>query len=151
MKYGIPWGSKLANELSISEIADEKYVVVLERFKNRHGELIPLVTKMSLVVLAQADDGDDFKRNFIIYITSSLINCPCTRGCQYRLMKSLLDTYDIKNYNWCRFTMERLIETVNGWKLNQHNRFCALMIFLVVIYLRCSFFFLGTVFYFVML
>lgn len=56
-------------------------------------------------------------------------------------MKILLDIFYIKNYNWCSFTIERLIETFDGWKHNQGNYFCGPMIFLVVIYVRCSFFF----------
>lgn len=49
-------------------------------------------------------------------------------------MKILLGTGDIKNYNWCRFTMEGIIEIVDSWKHNPDNHFCRLMIFLAVIY-----------------
>lgn len=73
---------------------------VLERFTNRYGELAPVVTKMPQVVLGQGDGGDAFNRDFIIYITSSIINYLATRRCHYRLMKILLDNTDIKNYNW---------------------------------------------------
>lgn len=141
------WSKKMSNY----EIVDEKCDKVLERFKNRHRELVPLVTKMPSVALRQAN-SDDFKRDFIIYIISSLIHCPTTRRCQYRLMKNLLDASHIKNYNWCRFIMKGLIEMVDGWKHNQGNHICQPMIFLVVIYVSCSFFFLGTIFfYFVIL
>lgn len=62
---GIPRGPKLAEEMSNFHIADEKYAEVLERFKNRHGELVLLVTKMPSVVLGQANGADDFKGDFI--------------------------------------------------------------------------------------
>lgn len=66
---GIPRGPKLVEQMNNSNVEDEKYVAILERFKSKHGELGPIVTKMPGVVLGQADSNDDFKRDFIICIT----------------------------------------------------------------------------------
>lgn len=96
---GIPSGLKLVDEMNSSNIEDEKYAGVLGIFKNRYGELAPIVTKTPVVVSEQVDRGDNFKRDFIIYINSSLINRPATRRCRYRLMEIFLETSDIKNYN----------------------------------------------------
>lgn len=95
----IPSGPKVVEEMNHSDITNDRYTDVLQIFRRRYGMLTPFVTKMPNIVARQVDGGDDFKRDFIIYITSSLINCPVTRRCRYRLMKILFDTSDITNYN----------------------------------------------------
>lgn len=87
----------MVEEINNSDFKDEKYASALGRFKNRHGELGPITTNMPGIVLGQVDGGDDLKRNFIIYITSSLINCPPTRRYRYRLMTILPDIGNTKN------------------------------------------------------
>ncbi|KAI5667315.1 hypothetical protein M9H77_17168 [Catharanthus roseus] len=54
----ISWGPELVEEMNNSDVEDEKYIAILERFKNKFGELGPIVIKTPIVVLGQATGGD---------------------------------------------------------------------------------------------
>lgn len=63
---GIPGGPKLVEEMNNSDIEDEKYTQYWKDSRIDMGSWLPLLQKMPVNVLGQ---GDDFKKNFIIYMT----------------------------------------------------------------------------------
>ncbi|KAL3613345.1 hypothetical protein CASFOL_042800 [Castilleja foliolosa] len=62
------------------------------------------------------DFGDDFKRDFVVVVVTSLFHSKKDRNVNLRILDSLYDVNEIKNLNWCAYVIQKLLSTVNDWR-----------------------------------
>ena len=59
-------------------------------------------------LLKRGDYEDEFKRDFVVFLVSSMIKGHQSRKANYKILLSLIDVNQIKNLNWCHFTIKAL-------------------------------------------
>ncbi|KAJ8439024.1 LOW QUALITY PROTEIN: hypothetical protein Cgig2_028470 [Carnegiea gigantea] len=105
--------------------------------KNEHTKLVeqwrigwnlgrtgsPKVGKMVDQILQRGDHGDEFRRDFVLYIISTCILGSINGDYFFGVLKSLVDVDQIVKYNWCAFLLQCLNDTVAEWKQNSTRYF----------------------------
>ncbi|KAH9613073.1 hypothetical protein KSS87_021347 [Heliosperma pusillum] len=144
---GIPMGPLVVDEAPIRDKSPQ-FLSLLEDFKSQYeGDLID-VKVILRKLFTQIDGGDNFKRNFIVYIFSSFLGGVKGNKASLRIIKSLSNTSLISEHNWCNFIKKKLAEQVLSWqkeefseeKTVKENWFGGPIMVLVFIYLdRCVF------------
>ncbi|KAH9616550.1 hypothetical protein KSS87_010078 [Heliosperma pusillum] len=143
---GITNGSKFVIEASNGDKCPV-YLSVLEKFKSQFGNDSIDVKDILAKLPTQKEDGDDFKRNFIIYIFSALLGGVVGNQASLKLLKSLANTDLISDFNWCNFIKRKLADQVQSWQKEEfetkqlkENWFGGPIMALVFVYLdRCVF------------
>ncbi|KAH9612448.1 hypothetical protein KSS87_012481 [Heliosperma pusillum] len=123
------------------------YLSVLEKFKSQFGNDSIDVKDILAKLPTQKEGGDDFKRNFIIYIFSALLGGVVGNQASLKLLKSLANTDSISDFNWCNFIKRKLADQVQSWQKEEfetkqlkENWFGGPIMALVFVYLdRCIF------------
>ncbi|KAH9614639.1 hypothetical protein KSS87_005501 [Heliosperma pusillum] len=123
------------------------YLSVLEKFKSQFGNDSIDVKDILAKLPTQKEGGDDFKRNFIIYIFSALLGGVVGNQASLKLLKSLANTDSISDFNWCNFIKRKLADQVQSWQKEEfetkqlkENWFGGPIMALVFVYLdRCVF------------
>ncbi|KAH9608097.1 hypothetical protein KSS87_021137 [Heliosperma pusillum] len=117
---GIPMGPLVVDEAPIGDKSPQ-FLSLLEDFKSQYeGDVIDV--KVILRKLStQIDGGDNFKRNFIVYIFSSFLGGVKGNKASLRILKSLSDTSLISEYNWCNFIKKKLAEQVLSWQKEEFS------------------------------
>ncbi|KAH9617454.1 hypothetical protein KSS87_023409, partial [Heliosperma pusillum] len=123
------------------------YLSVLEKFKSQFGNDSIDVKDILAKLPTQKEGGDDFKRNFIIYIFSALLGGVVGNQASLKLLKSLANTDLISDFNWCNFIKRKLADQVQSWQKEEfetkqlkENWFGGPIMALVFVYLdRCVF------------
>ncbi|KAJ8426040.1 hypothetical protein Cgig2_021398 [Carnegiea gigantea] len=104
----------------------------IQRIKWNLGRIGSLkVGKMVDQILQRGDRGDEFKRDFVLYIISTCIIGNMSGDCFFRILKSLVDVNQIVKYNWCAFLLQYLNDTVVEWKQNCTRYFRGPLLFLM--------------------
>ncbi|KAH9601918.1 hypothetical protein KSS87_018244 [Heliosperma pusillum] len=143
---GITNGSKFVIEASNGDKCPV-YLSVLEKFKSQFGNDSIDVKDILAKLPTQKEGGDDFKRNFIIYIFSALLGGVVGNQANLKLLKSLANTDLISDFNWCNFIKRKLADQVQSWQKEEfetkqlkENWFGGPIMALVFVYLdRCVF------------
>lgn len=94
---GILFWPKQVQKSGMSEDDSEEYIDILRELKARHGELSLDITVIPNVILKYIEARDEFKRDIVMYIVSSVLNYLLTRKCITRLIKNFINIKDIKN------------------------------------------------------
>ena len=130
----LPMGQLEVQVASTCEPKNE-YTKLLEQWRirwNLSRTESPKVGKMVDQILERGDHGDEFKRDFVLYIISTCIIGSMNGDCFFRILKSLVDVDQIMNYNWCAFLLQCLNDTVVEWKQNRTRYFRGPLLFLMV-------------------
>ncbi|KAJ8451709.1 hypothetical protein Cgig2_018343 [Carnegiea gigantea] len=133
----LPMGQLEVQVASTCEPKNE-YTKLLEQWRirwNRGRTGSPKVGKMVDRILDRGDHGDEFKRDFVLYIISTCIIGSMNGDCFFRILKSLVDVNEIVKYNWCAFLLQCLNDTVVEWKQNHTRYFRGPLLFLMLFYL----------------
>jgi len=80
----------------------------------------------------QRQRGDMFKRNFILYVVTTLVKGQQTMKVNYIVLKSLVNLKEVKNLNWCGFTLDSLISCMEKWKKQPKGAYRDPILFLMV-------------------
>ncbi|KAJ8434394.1 hypothetical protein Cgig2_014241 [Carnegiea gigantea] len=133
----LPMGQLEVQVPSTCEPKNE-YTKLLEQWRirwnlGRTGS--PKVGKIVDRILDGGDHGDEFKRDFVLYIISTCIIGSMNDDCFFRILKSLVDVNEIVKYNWCAFLLQCLNDTVVKWKQNRTRYFRGPLMFLMLFYL----------------
>ncbi|VFQ87214.1 unnamed protein product [Cuscuta campestris] len=78
--------------------------------------------------------GEMFKRNLMVLIVSFLIEGKQNCSAAHKIVNALVNVSEIKNLNWCSYTLESLIEATDYWKANKSRFFGGPLLFLIVFY-----------------
>ncbi|KAH9621042.1 hypothetical protein KSS87_009621 [Heliosperma pusillum] len=146
LSLGLPMGQNVVIEASNGDKCPV-YLSVLEKFKSQFGNDSIDVKDILAKLPTQKEGGDDFKRNFIIYIFSALLGGVVGNQASLKLLKSLANTDSISDFNWCNFIKRKLADQVQSWQKEEfetkqvkENWFGGPIMALVFVYLdRCVF------------
>ncbi|KAH9611153.1 hypothetical protein KSS87_006459 [Heliosperma pusillum] len=146
LSLGLPMGPNVVIEASNGDKCPV-YLSVLEKFKSQFGNDSIDVKDILAKLPTQKEGGDDFKRNFIIYIFSALLGGVVGNQASLKLLKSLANTDLISDFNWCNFIKRKLADQVQSWQKEEfetkqlkENWFGGPIMALVFVYLdRCVF------------
>jgi len=72
----------------------------------------PKLSQMPHYILSQADAGESFKRNFVLYMVSCFFNGLKNVDCAQYFAKNVANVEDIATIYWCQYTIDRLCESV---------------------------------------
>ncbi|KAJ8446933.1 hypothetical protein Cgig2_026431 [Carnegiea gigantea] len=106
----LPMGQLEVQVASTCEPKNE-YTKLLEQWRIRWNLSRTKVGKMVDRILDRGDHGDEFKRDFVLYIISTYIIGSMNGDCFFRILKSLVDVNEIVKYNWCAFLLQCLNDT----------------------------------------
>uniref|UniRef100_A0A803N876 Ubiquitin-like protease family profile domain-containing protein n=1 Tax=Chenopodium quinoa TaxID=63459 RepID=A0A803N876_CHEQI len=112
--YGIPYGGE---DLVEAKLDDPMFKEVFEGFKRYHGGRIPtlgaICNKLSKV---ETPLTDDWKRSFLALAVNCCIKHITNPQPYFRFLNIAIDTSKIAHFNWCKYTIESLIEATTYWK-----------------------------------
>ncbi|XP_019158292.1 PREDICTED: uncharacterized protein LOC109155019 [Ipomoea nil] len=128
IKYtlGIPRGEKVVVEgPKYDEQGRPKYRALLQSWRTRWNIKIgsPITTKMGDVIVKRGDYGDEFKRGFMVLTVSCMMRGFQTRRCNHKILNSLVNVDEIKEYNWCNYTYNSLIKSIKKYKKKSNGFF----------------------------
>ncbi|XP_031124233.1 uncharacterized protein LOC116026948 [Ipomoea triloba] len=95
----------------------------------------PTTTEMLNKIVERQDSGDMFKRDFVIFVVTTLIRGYKNTFCNYRILYSLQDVSKIKEMNWCAYTIKSLLDIAETWKSNNDSSYSGPATFLMLSYL----------------
>ena len=111
-----------------------EFKTLLKRWKEQwpDRDSVPKSGKMVEMVCSQVDGGEEFKRNFIVFVVSSCINGNQRGEVNCLVLDSLLDLSKVRELNWARYTMATLVSSVDEWKKKTSRFFRGPILFLMV-------------------
>ena len=59
-------------------------------------------------IVARGDYADEFKRDFVVFVVFSMIKGHQDRKANYKILYSLINVNEIRNRNWCLYTLKSL-------------------------------------------
>ncbi|CAH9108587.1 unnamed protein product [Cuscuta epithymum] len=93
----------------------------------RTGELKDLLEK-------NKQAGGWFKKNFLVLLVTCLIEGKQNCFVNQSILKALDDESQIKNFNWCSYALQTLIESKDYWNKSRARQFPGPLLFLIVFY-----------------
>ncbi|XP_019183751.1 PREDICTED: uncharacterized protein LOC109178669 [Ipomoea nil] len=134
---GIPRGPLKVNEgTKMEDTSTREYKLLLTSWRRRWGITAgsPITTQMPDEIVRRADHGDEFKRDFVVFAVSSMLPGNTTRYSKYRILNSLIDVDMIKEYNWCAYTYQSLIDSIDSYNEDRKRSFWGPMTLILLFY-----------------
>ncbi|KAK9755426.1 hypothetical protein RND81_01G024000 [Saponaria officinalis] len=133
---GIPMGTVTVNEASMKDTSDH-FVGIRDRWLSQFDPDKPKLLKSELLakLVSQRDGGDDFKRNFVVYMVSTFLKGIKSANVSNRILNCLEDISRISSMNWFQFTLDNLCHSVVEWKSKPSSMFSGPIMVLLFIYL----------------
>lgn len=112
-----------------------EYVNILTQWRQRWEILkgSPITRNMPAQMIQSGDNGDWFKRDFVVLLVSNLIKGNQSRNATYKILYSMIDVSKIKELNRCDYTFKSLINSVEAWKPKPTSYFTSPSLFLIVV------------------
>jgi len=104
---GFSRGSKPTNEARKNDKGD--YLQILNEWKGQWGGVLPKTNQVLAQMRNQRHGGNLSKRNFVVYVISTLIKGHQTLKVNHIILKSLVDLGEVKGLNLCEFTLDSLV------------------------------------------
>ena len=83
-------------------------------------------------IIARRDYEDDFKTYFMVFVDFSMVKGHQDRKANYKILYSLMNVNEIRNRNWCLYTLKSLSTSVEKWKKKPIGFFIGPLTFLLV-------------------
>ncbi|KAJ8423748.1 hypothetical protein Cgig2_031338 [Carnegiea gigantea] len=114
---GVPLGGTEITEITKSSMDDEYDEVHAGWQKEwKLQKNAPELTRMPEFIRSQKDEGESFKRNFIIYLVNCFFSEAKNRYYSKPILKYLKDVSQIPSLDWCQFVVDKLITSVRHYK-----------------------------------
>ncbi|KAJ8425971.1 hypothetical protein Cgig2_009509 [Carnegiea gigantea] len=130
LTMGFPRGRKPIQEAKKSDRGE--YTRVLDEWKAQWACALPKTHQVLSQMKSQRQGGDVFKRNFIVYVVTTLVKGHETSKVNHLVLKSLVDLKEVKDLNWCEFTIDSLISYTDMWKRQPKGAYRGPLLFLMV-------------------
>ncbi|CAH9086225.1 unnamed protein product, partial [Cuscuta epithymum] len=85
-------------------------------------------------MLKCTNGGDWFKRHFIIFMVSILLDSTTNGYANPLILSNLVNVDRIRDLNWCDYVMSTLIDKRRIWEKNDKKSFTGPLLFLMVLY-----------------
>ncbi|KAJ8423836.1 hypothetical protein Cgig2_008931 [Carnegiea gigantea] len=126
---GFPRGSKPVQEAKKSDKGE--YTRVLDEWKAQWAGALSKTHQVLSQMKNQRQGVDMFKRNFIVYVVTTLVKGQQTWKVNHLVHKSLVDLKEVKDLNWCEFTIDSLISCRDKWKRQPKGAYRGPLLFLM--------------------
>jgi len=130
LTMGFSRGFKLVNEVRKNDKGD--YLQILDEWKGQWGGVLPKTDQVLAQMRNQRHGGDLFRRNFVVYVVSTLIKGHQTLKVNRTILKSSVDLGEVKGLNWCEFTLDSLVTCMDKWKRQPKGLYRGHILFLMV-------------------
>ena len=111
-----------------------EFKTLLKRWKEQwpDRDSVPKSGEMVEMICNQVDGGEEFKRNFIVFVVSTCISRNQRGEVNHLVLDALLDLSKVTELNWARYTMAALVSSVDEWKMKTSRFFIGPILFLMV-------------------
>lgn len=130
LTMGFPRGCKHVEEAKKNDKGE--YQQVLDEWKGQWGGALPKTHEVLTQIKNQTQGGDLFKRNFIVYVVSTLVKGHQTARVNHIILKSLVHLKEVRNLNWCEYTLDSLVSCTDKWKKQPKGSYRGPILFLMV-------------------
>ncbi|KAK9756462.1 hypothetical protein RND81_01G099400 [Saponaria officinalis] len=119
---GISMGPRVVDE-AVFDDKSEDFSSEVEKWKLQFEKEKKIESKDILAKMkTQRDGGEDFKRNFIVYIVSRFLGGVKSSIVSLKVLKCLGNVAEIPLYNWCEFTKKKLVDNIILWQKEEVRR-----------------------------
>ncbi|KAH6769975.1 hypothetical protein C2S52_014778 [Perilla frutescens var. hirtella] len=134
--FGFLKGGETIHTRRRSDVFDEedKWYKQFDRTKGR-----VLLSRVREKMMEDVDGGDVFKKNFLVLLTSTLIENGVNGYVSPHLMYYMDKLDSIPNLDWCEYIVRSLIEHNVIWARNKTNYFGGPILFLTVWFFTITF------------
>jgi hypothetical protein len=80
------------------------------------------------------DGGDEFKQLFVLHAMSSFLAPTHNRTIDLKIVKSIVDPDKISTFNWCKYVLNHLCDSVVRYRKGKLQFFCGCIVLLEIIY-----------------
>ncbi|XP_056696861.1 uncharacterized protein [Spinacia oleracea] len=115
VSLGLPRGAKKVIEAKARDPSVEYTKIVSDWFHNLGVNNTVKVGDIVKNIKVLVDGGEIFKRSFVVLVVSTLLNGNKNAKANYKILKSLGDVNDVKDMNWCQYTLEALCDCSREW------------------------------------
>ncbi|CAI9112472.1 OLC1v1012926C1 [Oldenlandia corymbosa var. corymbosa] len=138
---GLPHGPKPVEEFKHNDPAITDHVEMVDAFKKRMGysnKFLPTRSTAAQLIAGRKDFGDDFKRDFLVFVVSTFLHGNTTSRITMNILKSLVNMNEVTEYNWCQYVIDALVK---GCKSHHDGKpFTGPITFFLLCYLdRCKY------------
>ncbi|CAI9117403.1 OLC1v1018795C1 [Oldenlandia corymbosa var. corymbosa] len=109
----LPRGPKLVEEFKQNDPAITDHAEMVDAFKKRMGysnKFLPTRSTAAILIAGRKDFGDDFKRDFLVFIVSTFLHGNTTSRITMNILKSLVNINEVTQYNWCQYVIDALVK-----------------------------------------
>ncbi|XP_056692520.1 uncharacterized protein [Spinacia oleracea] len=116
VSLGLPKGAKKVIEAKARDPSVEYTKIVSDWFRDLGVNNTVTVGDIVKNIKVLVDGGEIFKRSFVVLVVSTLLNGNKNAKANYKILKSLGDVNDVKDMNWCQYTLESLCDCSREWQ-----------------------------------
>ncbi|CAI9104609.1 OLC1v1003315C1 [Oldenlandia corymbosa var. corymbosa] len=109
----LPCGLKPVQEFKQNDPAITDHAEMVDAFKKRMGysnKFLPTRSTAAQLIASRKDFGDDFKRDFLVFVVSTFLHGNTTSRITMNILKSLVNINEVKQYNWCQYVIDALVK-----------------------------------------
>ncbi|CAI9105829.1 OLC1v1004844C1 [Oldenlandia corymbosa var. corymbosa] len=137
----LPCGPKPVEEFKQNDPAITDHAEMVDAFKKRMGysnKFLPTRSTAAQLIAGRKDFGDDFKRDFLVFVVSTFLHGNTTSRITMNILKSLVNINEATQYNWCQYVIDALVK---GYKSHHDGKpFTGSITFFLLCYLdRCEY------------
>ncbi|CAI9087102.1 OLC1v1021091C1 [Oldenlandia corymbosa var. corymbosa] len=137
----LPHGPKPVEEFKQNDPAITDHAEMVDAFKKRMGysnKFLSTRSTAAQLIAGRKDFGDDFKRDFLVFVVSTFLHGNTTSRITMNILKSLVNINEVTQYNWCQYVIDALVK---GCKSHHDGKpFTGPITFFLLCYLdRCEY------------
>ncbi|CAI9099400.1 OLC1v1036215C1 [Oldenlandia corymbosa var. corymbosa] len=109
----LPRGPKPVEEFKQNDPAITDHAEMVDAFKKRMGysnKFLPTRSTTAQLIAGRKDFGDDFKRDFLVFVVSTFLHGNTTSRIIMNILKPLLNMNEVTEYNWCQYVIDTLVK-----------------------------------------
>ncbi|XP_057800150.1 uncharacterized protein LOC131015745 [Salvia miltiorrhiza] len=129
---GFPRGDRSLELLDKSETTD-LYDEWVSCFPDKNQKTIK-ISDVKDAMIASVDGGRWFKLHFLVMVTHCLIESTTHGSVIPRVIKSLDDLTAVRDFNWCEYVVDSLVESKGKWEKDTQSMYTGPIMFLAVFY-----------------
>ncbi|CAI9107471.1 OLC1v1006830C1 [Oldenlandia corymbosa var. corymbosa] len=109
----LPHGPKPVEEFKQNDPSITDHAEMVDAFKKRMGysnKFLPTRSTAAQLIAGRKDFGDDFKRDFVVFVVSTSLHGNTTSRITMNILKSLVNINEVTQYNWCQYVIDALVK-----------------------------------------
>ncbi len=115
--FGIPFGQITVPTYDTFFTPNSDRAPLFASWAQQFGGKSPHPRQLREAILQDIEGGDNFKRNFIVFVVTHLI-APTAKAndCTWKVVKATEDLSIVKNMNWAQYLIDSLVSSIEKYK-----------------------------------